>query len=70
MNTHSWRNMAWLHISIAQCLTNENFLSALFENWERGYKWRLTSFLTAYLFQKGTAKSRDPEEPAAEKHDL
>ncbi|MBB3147258.1 hypothetical protein FHS21_003674 [Phyllobacterium trifolii] len=51
-------------ISITQYLTNENFLSALFENWESEWLQMATYVvLTAYLFQKGSAESRDPEEP-------
>ncbi|MEI4483355.1 MULTISPECIES: DUF6766 family protein [unclassified Phyllobacterium] len=42
---------------------DESFLSALFENWES--EWLQMSFyvmLTALLFQKGSAESRDPDE--------
>ena len=54
-------------ISIAQYLTNENFLSALFENWESEWLQMATYVvLTAYLFQKGSAESRDPEGPSEE----
>jgi hypothetical protein len=71
MRTNSWRNTALASISIAQCLTNENFLSALIENWEsEGLQMATYVVLTAYLFQNGSAESRDPEELPAEKHDL
>ncbi len=55
-------------ISLGQYLTNENFLSALFENWESEWLQMATYVIfTAYLFQKGCAKSRDPEESSLEK---
>ncbi|UXN62276.1 DUF6766 family protein [Phyllobacterium zundukense] len=51
-------------VSLAQYLTNANFLSALFENWESEWLQMATYVvLTAYLFQKGSAESRDPEGP-------
>jgi quinol-cytochrome oxidoreductase complex cytochrome b subunit len=57
-------------ISIAQYLTNENFLSALFENWESEWLQMATYVvLTAYLFQKGSAESRDPEGPSEGRHE-
>ncbi|MDR6635917.1 hypothetical protein J2X72_004731 [Phyllobacterium sp. 1468] len=57
-------------ISIVQYLTNESFLSALFENWESEWLQMATYVvLTAYLFQKGSAESRDPEGPPADKHE-
>jgi preprotein translocase subunit SecG len=56
-------------ISIVQYLTNENFLSALFENWESEWLQMATYVvLTAYLFQKGSAESRDPEGQSEERH--
>ena len=46
-------------ISLGQYLTNANFLSALFENWESEWLQMATYVIfTAYLFQKGSAKSR------------
>ncbi|RCW81590.1 DUF6766 family protein [Phyllobacterium bourgognense] len=54
-------------VSLAQYLTNANFLSALFENWESEWLQMATYVvLTAYLFQKGSAESRDPEAPPEE----
>ena len=58
-------------ISIAQYLTNENFLSALFENWESEWLQMATYVvLTAYLFQKGSAESRDPDDARDETEGL
>ncbi|PSH65018.1 DUF6766 family protein [Phyllobacterium sophorae] len=57
-------------ISVGQYLTNENFLSALFENWESEWLQMATYVvLTAYLFQKGSAESRDPDEASEEGHE-
>lgn len=52
-----------LHLlSFNAYLKNENFLSALFENWESEWLQMATYvILTAYLFQKGSAESRDPD---------
>ena len=58
-------------ISIGEYLKNENFLSALFENWES--EWlQMAAYvvLTAYLFQKGSAESRDPDAPPVQSYDM
>ncbi|MEP7453511.1 DUF6766 family protein [Phyllobacterium sp. SB3] len=58
-------------ISLCDYFTDESFLSALFENWES--EWLQMSFyvmLTAMLFQKGSAESRDPEEASTGKDRL
>ena len=40
------------------------FLSTLFENWESEFlQMAVYVVLTAYLFQRGSAESRDPDEP-------
>ena len=46
-------------------LASGHFLSALFENWESEFL-QMSAYvcLTAFLFQKGSAESRDPEEPS------
>ena len=55
-------------ISISQYLTDENFLSALFENWESEWLQMVTYVVfTAYLFQKGSAEFRDPDESSDQK---
>ena len=41
-----------------------NFLSALFENWESEFlQMAAYVLLTAMLFQRGSAESRDPDDP-------
>ena len=55
-------------ITLFAYLSDESFLSALFENWES--EWLQMSFyvmLTAVLFQKGSAESRDPDKAKVEK---
>lgn len=49
-------------------LGSGEFLSALFENWESEFlQMAVYVVLTAHLFQRGSAESRDPSEPAAPK---
>ena len=49
-------------LSITDYLQNETFWSALFENWESEWLQMATYVvLTAYLFQRGSAESRDPD---------
>jgi hypothetical protein len=58
-------------ISLLGYTTDESFLSALFENWES--EWLQMSFyvmLTALLFQKGSAESRDPDEASTGENKL
>lgn len=51
-------------IGLAAYLASGNFLSALFENWESEFL-QMAAFvvLTAMLFQRGSAESRDPDDP-------
>jgi hypothetical protein len=57
-------------ISIGSYLIDKNFLSALFENWESEWLQMATYVVfTAYLFQRGSAESRDPDESIGEKAD-
>ncbi len=52
-------------------LTSGPFLSALFENWESEFLQMATYVvLTAMLFQRGSAESRDPDAPGRENDDL
>ncbi|RUV09918.1 DUF6766 family protein, partial [Mesorhizobium sp. M5C.F.Ca.IN.020.32.2.1] len=45
-------------------LKSGNFLSALFENWESEFlQMSAYVMLTAMLFQRGSAESRDPDDP-------
>lgn len=50
-------------LTLAAYLQSGTFLSALFENWESEFlQMSAYVMLTAYLFQKGSAESRDPDE--------
>jgi hypothetical protein len=51
-------------IGVAEYLSGGQFLSALFENWESEFlqMWAFV-MLTAYLYQKGSPESRDPDDP-------
>lgn len=52
-------------------LTSGSFLSALFENWESEFLQMATYVvLTAILFQRGSAESRDPDAAERENDDL
>jgi hypothetical protein len=53
-----------IEISLAAFLSSSRFLSATFENWESEFL-QMASYviLTAYLFQRGSAESRDPDSP-------
>lgn len=57
-------------ISLAQYLVGGQFLSALFENWESEFlqMWAFV-MLTAYLFQRGSPESKDPDKPAPQDRD-
>jgi len=47
-----------------------HFLSAIFENWESEFlQMSAYVMLTAMLFQRGSAESEDPDEPAAQAED-
>lgn len=51
-------------VDLATYLESGNFLSALFENWESEFLQMATYVvLTAMLFQRGSAESRDPDDP-------
>lgn len=49
--------------TLLEYATSGHFLSALFENWESEFL-QMSAYvvLTAYLYQKGSAESRDPDE--------
>lgn len=58
-------------IGIGAYLQGGAFLSALFENWESEFLQMATYVvLTAMLFQRGSAESRDPDSPGRENDDL
>jgi hypothetical protein len=51
-------------IDVSTYLTSGTFLSALFENWESEFlQMSAYVMLTAILFQRGSAESRDPDDP-------
>jgi magnesium-transporting ATPase (P-type) len=51
-------------VGVLQYLVSGDFLSALFENWESEFlQMSAYVMLTAMLFQRGSAESRDPDEP-------
>ena len=58
-------------ISLLTYLETGDFLSALFENWESEFlQMAVYVVLTAMLFQRGSAKSRDPDFPHRENDEL
>ena len=52
-------------ISAWQFLSDPQFLATVFENWESEFL-QMSAYvvLTAFLFQKGSAESEDPDEPS------
>ena len=51
-------------IGLSAYLASGDFLSALFENWESEFlQMSAYVMLTAMLYQRGSAKSRDPDDP-------
>ena len=57
-------------IPFGQYLVSGGFLSAVFENWESEFlqMWAYV-MLTAYLFQRGSPESKDPDEEAPQDRD-
>lgn len=50
-------------------LVHPQFLSTIFENWESEFLQMSTYVvLTAYLFQRGSSESADPDEPPRDEH--
>jgi hypothetical protein len=53
-------------VSYSTYLTSHHFWEATAENWESEFLQMFSYvFLTAFLFQKGSAESKDPNEPEA-----
>jgi len=51
-------------VGLLEYLASGDFLSALFENWESEFlQMSAYVMLTAMLFQRGSAESRDPDDP-------
>ena len=58
-------------LGLAAYLASGDFLSALFENWESEFlQMAAYVVLTAMLFQRGSAESRDPDDPEKAGDDL
>ena len=58
-------------IGVLAYLKSGEFLSALFENWESEFlQMSAYVMLTAMLFQRGSAQSRDPDDPHRPKDEL
>lgn len=58
------REHGYKAIGLLAYLASGNFLSALFENWESEFlQMSAYVMLTAMLFQRGSAESRDPDDP-------
>ncbi|AOF93774.1 DUF6766 family protein [Sinorhizobium sp. RAC02] len=57
-------------VSTTAYLTSGHFLSSLFENWESEFL-QMSAYvvLTAFLFQRGSAESKDPEGSAKQDQD-
>lgn len=57
-------------IDLCRYVTSGHYLSALFENWESEFL-QMSAYvvLTAFLFQRGSAESKDPDELAAQDAD-
>jgi hypothetical protein len=57
-------------IGLAEFLHSPQFLSALFENWESEFlqMWTYVT-LTAFLFQRGSPESKDPDKPGPQDRD-
>ncbi|KQX45719.1 MULTISPECIES: DUF6766 family protein [unclassified Ensifer] len=54
-------------VTLPAYLISGHFLSALFENWESEFL-QMSAYvvLTAFLFQRGSAESKDPDEPSSQ----
>lgn len=54
-------------VDFSAYLTSSHFLSALFENWESEFL-QMSAYvvLTAFLFQRGSAESKDPDEVSSQ----
>ena len=57
-------------VTLGAYAVSGHFLSALFENWESEFL-QMSAYvvLTAFLFQRGSAESKDPDEPSEQDED-
>src|SRR5690242_12556698 len=54
-------------LALTSYAVSGHFLSAIFENWESEFlQMSAYVMLTAILFQRGSAESEDPDEPASQ----
>ncbi|HVH13236.1 MAG TPA: DUF6766 family protein [Longimicrobium sp.] len=59
---HQQQDAGEASVSFSQYLTTGHFGEAVFENWESEFlQMAMFVILTAFLFQKGAAESKDPE---------
>jgi hypothetical protein len=57
-------------ISLVEYLGTGHFVEATFENWESEFlQMAAYVFLTAFLFQRGSSESKDPDKPSPEDED-
>lgn len=70
VENHARADHAQSPLAFTIYLTSGEFLSALFENWESEFlqMWAFV-MLTAYLFQRGSPESRDPDKAAPQDRD-
>jgi len=58
------------HLALTSYAVSGHFLSAIFENWESEFlQMSAYVMLTAILFQRGSAESKDPDKPASQDED-
>ncbi|MBW6424902.1 hypothetical protein KX729_25990 [Rhizobium sp. XQZ8] len=58
------------HLALSSYALSGHFLSAIFENWESEFlQMSAYVMLTAILFQRGSAESKDPDKPASQDGD-
>jgi uncharacterized protein DUF6766 len=57
-------------LGLSEYLQSGSFISTVFENWESEFlQMGMYVCLTAYLFQRGSPESKDPDEPAPQDRD-
>ena len=57
-------------LDLARYLVSDSFISSVFENWESEFlQMGAYVMLTAYLFQRGSPESKDPDKPAPQDRD-
>jgi hypothetical protein len=70
VNNEEIAQHAGTQLSLAAYALSGHFLSAIFENWESEFlQMSAYVMLTAILFQRGSAESKDPDHPASQDED-